>query len=214
MNDMDITALFQLSYGLYLVTASHEGKENGCIINTACQVTNTPNQVAVTVNKENLTCQLIEKSGHFAVNVLTEDAHMEFIGRMGFKSGRDIEKFAGMEVTPSLYGDPMLLTSREVSAVLTCKVTGKLDVGTHIIFVGLLTDAVKTGFGTPMTYAYYHAVKRGATPPKASSFQAAPETKSDLPQWRCTVCGHVHTGENPPDECPICHQGKDKFVRV
>ena len=136
---MDITALFQLSYGLYLVTASNEGKENGCIINTACQVTNTPNQVAVTVNKDNFTCQLIEKSGHFALNVLTEDTHMEFIARMGFKSGRDIEKFAGMEVSPSVYGDPLLRTSREVSAVLSFKVTGKLDVGTAVGAEGTLT---------------------------------------------------------------------------
>lgn len=211
---MDITALFQLSYGLYLVTASHEGKANGCIINTACQVTNTPNQIAVTVNKENLTCRMIEKSGHFAVNVLTEDAHMEFIGRMGFKSGRDVEKFAGMEITPSMHGDPLLLTSREVSAALSCRVVGQLDVGTHIIFVGLLEDAVKTGFGTPMTYAYYHAVKKGATPPKASSFQAAPAKAADQPQWRCTVCGYVHTGENPPDECPVCHQGSDRFEKI
>lgn len=211
---MDITALFQLSYGLYLVTSSHQGKENGCIINTACQVTNTPNQVAITVNKDNLTCQLIQKSGHFALNVLTEDAHMEFIGRFGFRSGREIEKFAGMEISHSLLGDPIFLTSREVCAVLSCRVTGQLDVGTHIIFVGELTEAEKTGFGSPMTYAYYHAVKKGVTPPKAASFQAAPEKKTDQPQWRCTVCGYVHTGENPPDECPVCHQGKEKFEKL
>ncbi|MBE5786106.1 MAG: flavin reductase [Clostridiales bacterium] len=211
---MDITALFQLSYGLYIVSTRHEGKDSGCIINTACQVTNTPNQVAVTVNKDNYTCQMIQKSGHFSVQVLSQDAHMEFIGRFGFKSSRDVEKFAGMDVTYSPDGDPMLLDSAPVNAVLTCKVVGQLDVGTHIIFVGLLTDAVKTGFGTPMTYAYYHQVKKGATPPKASSFQAAPAKAESGPQWRCTVCGHVHTGENPPDECPICHQGKDKFEKI
>jgi len=210
---MDITALFQLSYGLYLLTASHDGKDNGCIINTACQVTNTPNRVAVTVNKDNLTCRLIEESGHFAVNVLTEDAHMEFIGRMGFQSGRDIEKFAGMEMSRTALGDPIFSDSREVGAYLSCRVTGKMDVGTHILFVGEMEEAEKTGFGTPMTYAYYHQVKKGATPPKASSFQA-PVAQEGKPAWRCTVCGYVHEGENPPEKCPVCKQGKEKFVKA
>ncbi len=210
---MDTKAFFQLSYGVYLLSTAHAGKENGCIINTACQVTSSPLQITVTVNKENLTCRMIAASEHFAVHVLTEDAHMEFIGRYGFKSGTDIRKFAGMDVKRDALGNPVLLDSAEVGAVLSCKVVAMLDVGTHVIFVGEVADAVVTGYGKPMTYAYYHAVKRGATPPKASAF-VPQQAKPDQTQWRCQICGHIHTGEEPPEVCPVCKQDKSNFVKV
>ncbi|MBE5769855.1 MAG: flavin reductase [Clostridiales bacterium] len=212
---MDFKAFFQLSYGVYLLGTAYENQDYGCIINTACQVTATPAQISVAVNKENCTCEMIQKSGHFSVNVLTQDAHMEFIGRYGFKSGREIDKFAGMDVTHSAAGDPMLLDSAEVGAAFSCKVVSSLDVGTHILFVGLVEEAVVTGYGKPLTYADYHLVKKGVTPPKASSFQPeAPKKESDQPQWRCTVCGYVHTGNQPPEKCPICKQGPEKFEKI
>lgn len=212
---MDPKAFFQLNYGVYLLSTHLNGQDNGCIINTACQVTATPAQLSVTVNKDNLTCQMIKESGHFAVHVLTEAAHMEFIGRYGFKSGRDVNKFAGMDVTRSAYGDPMLLDSVEAGAVFACKVVSSLDVGTHILFVAEVTDAIVTGYGKPMTYAYYHQVKKGTTPPKASSFQPAPaKEETSGPKWRCTVCGYIHEGEEPPEKCPVCGQGKEKFEKI
>lgn len=211
---MDPKAFFQLSYGVYLLSTSHKGQDNGCIINTACQVTSSPARLSVTVNKENLSCQMIQESGHFAVNVLTYDAHMELIGRFGFRSGRDVKKFAGMDISRSAQGAPMLLDSPEVGAAFGCKVISSLDVGTHILFVGEVTDAVVTGFGKPLTYADYHLVKKGITPPKASSFVAQAAPADGKPRWRCTVCGHIHEGDTPPETCPICGQGADKFVRV
>ena len=212
---MDPKAFFQLSYGVYLLSTHLNGRDNGCIINTACQVTSSPAQLSVTVNKENLTCQMIQKSGHFAVHVLNEDAHMEFIGRYGFKSGKDVNKFAGMDVTRSALGDPMLLDSVEAGAVFACKVVSSLDVGTHILFVAEVQDAIVTGYGKPMTYAYYHQVKKGTTPPKASSFQPAQKQEESAgPKWRCTVCGYIHEGEEPPEKCPVCGQGKEKFEKI
>ena len=211
---MDPKAFFQLSYGVYLLTCGHEGKQNGCIINTACQVTSTPAQLSVTVNKQNLTCRMIQQSGHFAVHALTQDAHMEFIGRYGFRSGVDVQKFAGMDVTLSPQGDPLLLDSPEAGAVFACKVVSSLDVGTHVLFVGEVTDAIVTGFGQPMTYAYYHAVKKGTTPPKASSFQPAAAPENNKSAWRCTVCGYIHEGDTPPEKCPVCGVGAEKFEKI
>ena len=212
---MDNKAFFQLSYGVYLLSARDGDKMNGCIINTACQVTSSPAQVSVTVNKDNFTCGMIQKTGAFAVSILTEDAQMPFIGRFGFASGREVQnKFGGMEVTMTRNGNPVLLSSPEVGAVLDCKVVSTLDVGTHIIFVGAVEDAVVTGFGTPMTYAHYHAVKKGVTPPKASGYQPPEEKKAAGPRWRCTVCGYIHEGENPPEKCPVCGQGPEKFEKI
>lgn len=212
---MDPKAFFQLSYGVYLLSTHLDGQDNGCIINTACQVTSSPLQLSVTVNKENLTCQMIRESGHFAVHVLTENAHMEFIGRMGFKSGRDVKKFAGMEISRSLHGDPILLDSPEAGAVFACRVVNSMDVGTHMLFVAEVEDACVTGFKPPMTYAYYHQVKKGTTPPKASSFvPSEKKEESKGPKWRCTVCGHIHEGEEPPEKCPVCGQGKEKFEKI
>ena len=210
---MDTKAFFQFSYGVYLLTTCLEGRDNGCIINTACQVTSSPIRLSVTVNKENLTCDMIRKSGHFAVNVLTEDAHMEFIGRYGFRSGRDIHKLAGMDVFRSPEGDPLLLDSAEVGAAVGCRVLSSLDAGTHLLFVGEATQAVVTGYGRPLTYAGYHLVKKGITPPKASSFQA-PAPADGGPRWRCSVCGYIWEGNTPPERCPICGQGREKFEKI
>ena len=212
---MDPKAFFQLSYGVYLLSTAYENKDYGCIINTACQVTASPAQISVAVNKQNYTCEMIQKSGHFAVHVLTQDAHMEFIGRYGFTTGKEINKFAGMDVTRAANGMPLLLDSTEVGAAFSCKVVASLDVGTHILFIGLVEDAIVTGYGKPLTYADYHLVKKGVTPPKASSFQPeAPKNESGKPQWRCTVCGHIHTGDQPPEKCPICGQGPEKFEKL
>ena len=210
---MDTKALFKLSYGVYLLSTAWEGKDNGCIINTACQVTSAPPRVSVTVNKDNLTCRMIQQSGVFAVHALSENAHLEFIGRYGFRSGTDTVKFAGMDVTRGGNGAPLLLDAAEVTAALSCRVVGSLDVGTHVIFVGEVTDAVDTGFGRPLTYADYHAVKRGATPPKAPGFvQETPPT--DAPRWRCKVCGYVHEGDTPPERCPVCGKDASFFEKI
>lgn len=214
---MDNRAFFQLSYGVYIVSAASGDALNGCVINTACQVTSAPARLSVTVNKDNLTCQMIRESGAFAVHALTEGASLPFIGRFGFQSGRDIRKFAGLEVTLDANGCPCLLDSPEVGAVISCKSIDSVDVGTHILFVGEVTDAVVTGYAPPMTYAHYHQVKKGVTPPKSSAYQPAEApagTPSDAPRWRCSVCGHIHEGDTPPETCPICGKPASVFNKT
>ena len=167
---MDLNAFSHLSCGMYIVSASWELKRSGCLINTAMWVTNTPMQVSVTVNKDNFTCSLIEKSGLFALQPVTQEADMKFLGRFGFRSGRDMDKYQDLSTTMDKNGCPMLTNMPEVSAWFSVKVTGKLEVGTHIIFVGEVQDAGILNDKPPMTYAYYHQVKGGKTPPKAASY--------------------------------------------
>lgn len=165
---MDETALFRFTSGLYVVSAEHEGEVGACIINTGLQVTAEPIQVEVVVNKANHTEQVIEKAGHFALCPITEDADMPYIGRFGFRSSVDFDKFADIPVEHTVLGDPY--TPLNAACVAACKVVKTLDVGTHMIFVGILEDAFKVSDTKPLTYDYYHNVLRGKTPEKASSF--------------------------------------------
>ena len=207
---MDQTAFFTLSSGLYIVSAVHVGTARGCVVNTVLQVTNTPAQLSVTVNKGNATAEWIEKSGRFAAAVLTQDAPANTIAMFGFATSREVDKFAAVahRLTPGGLPYP----AEGVAAVFECRVVQTLDVGTHIVFVGEVVEAEKLSAREPMTYAYYHAVRKGTTPPKASSYQ--PEAKAK--GWRCTVCGYVYEGEELPDpyKCPVCGQPREVFEKL
>lgn len=209
---MDETALFNLSYGLYIVTAAEGGRGAGCVVNTVTQVTNTPNRMMVAVNKENFTAGVIQRTGRFCVSVLTEDAPMEMIGLFGFRSGRDVDKFAEIAAV-RLEGVPC--PEQHVNARLLCKVEQTVDAGTHWLFVALLEDAEKVGSAPSMTYAYYHKVKKGLTPPKASSYQPA-RTEPAKTSWRCSVCGYIYEGETLPEGyvCPVCRQPARVFEKI
>ena len=165
---MDATALFKFQSGLYVVSAT-DGEDTGaCVINTGLQLTSDPIQVEVVVNKKNHTEEVIEKAGHFALTCITERADMLYIGRFGFRTSANYDKFAGIECEKTILGDPY--TPVNAACVLACEVTQTLDVGTHVIFVGEVKDAEVLSNDTPMTYTYYHTVLKGKTPAKASSF--------------------------------------------
>lgn len=167
---MDATALFKFQSGLYVVSA-YDGEDTGaCIINTGLQLTSEPLQVEVVVNKKNHTEGVIRKAGHFALTVVTESANMLYIGRFGFRTSADYDKFEGIEHDTTVLGDPY--TTENAACVVACKVVSTLDVGTHTVFVGEVVDAANLSENKPMTYAYYHTVLKGKTPPKASSFIA------------------------------------------
>ena len=214
---MDKKAFYRLSSGLYLVSTAFDGKDNGCIINTALQVTSTPAQISVTINKENYTEQLIEKSGVFSVQALNEDADMDVIGVFGFKSGKDIEKFADISFKRDENGVPYI--TEKAAARFSCRVVNKMDVGTHVIFVGEVIDA-EVMEGDPMTYAYYRQVKKGGTPAKASSYHG--DVKEDEKSagrakgWRCSICGYVYEGEELPADfvCPVCGAPVSVFEKL
>lgn len=165
---MDATALYKFQSGLYVVSAQAGDEVGACVINTGLQLTSTPLQVEVVVNKQNHTEGVIAKAGHFALTVITESADMLYIGRFGFRTSADYDKFSGIECDKTVLGDPY--TPQNAACVLACKVVSSLDVGTHTIFVGEVEDAQNLSDDPVMTYAYYHSVLKGKTPPKASSF--------------------------------------------
>ena len=165
---MDVTALYKFSSGLYVVSADDGKRAGACLVNTGMQVTATPLQVSVTVNKENFTEGVIERAGHFTLSMVDESADMPFVGRFGFRSSTDFDKFDGIQSAVSATGDPYPL--EHVCGYVACRVTQTLDVGTHVVFVGEVVDAGNLSGRPPMTYAYYHGTLKGKTPPKASSY--------------------------------------------
>ncbi len=165
---MDATALYKFQSGLYVVSASDGNERAACIINTGLQLTSSPIQVEVVVNKQNHTEGVISRAGHFALTVVAETANMLYVGRFGFRTSKDYDKFDGIETKHTILGDPY--TPENAVCVLACDVVNTVDVGTHTIFVGEVKDAEVLSGDTPMTYNYYHTVLKGKTPPKASSF--------------------------------------------
>lgn len=166
---MNLNALYSISYGLYVVTSKKNGSFCGQIANTVFQVSSQPITVAVCINKQNLTHEYINASKVFAVSILSKDTPLPFIGLFGFKSGRDINKFKNVNFKTGKTGVPIVLDN--VLAWLEAKVVNKLDVDTHTIFVGKVVDADVLMEGEPLTYAYYHQVKKGTTPKTAPIHQ-------------------------------------------
>ncbi len=167
---MDATALFKFTSGLYVVSAKAGDNVGACVINTGLQVTSQPLQVEVVVNKQNHTCGVIKEAGHFALTPITEEADMLYIGRFGFRTSADFDKFDGIESAETILGDPY--TPVAAACVIACDVVQTLDVGTHLVFIGEVKDAQNLSGATPMTYSYYHSTLKGKTPPKASSYVA------------------------------------------
>jgi flavin reductase (DIM6/NTAB) family NADH-FMN oxidoreductase RutF/rubredoxin len=236
---MDLKALHLCSYGLYVVCSEDDGKYNGQIANAVFQVTAEPPRIAASLNKQNLTHQYVSHSKIFAVSILSTEAPMPFIGKWGFKSGRDIDKFKDARFKTGRSGAPILLDY--ALAYLEVEVEQTIDVGTHTVFIGKLIDADVVSDGDPMTYAYYHEVKKGKTPEKAATYvkqekppkRAEPQegNMSEGKKYKCKVCGYIYdpetgdpdSGVSPgtsfadlPDDwvCPVCGVGKDQFEPV
>ncbi len=231
---MDKTAFFKISYGLYIISARADGKNNGQIVNTVFQVSAEPPLIAVSVNKENYTHEFIEKSGKFSITVLSEETPMSFIGKFGFKSGRDIDKFEGINYELSERDIPLVLEN--AVACFELDLINKVDVSTHTLFIGKVIDAkIVSSSSKPMTYSYYHEIKQGLSPKKAPTY--VEEVKkpnkggNKMKKYRCTVCGYIYDPEKGdpdggiamgtpfeeiPDDwvCPICGVGKDQFEEV
>ena len=170
---MNRTALQQCSYGVYIVSAQEGGKLNGQIANTVCQVTSEPATVSVCINKQNLTHDLISTSRAFSVSILAEETPMQFIGRFGFKSGRDSDKFEGINYRLGPSRSPIVLDY--TTGFMDCELVMSMDAGTHTIFLGRVLDADVVSGGRPMTYEYYHRVKGGKSPKAAPTYVGAGE---------------------------------------
>jgi flavin reductase (DIM6/NTAB) family NADH-FMN oxidoreductase RutF len=165
---MNTKALYNLSYGLYVVASEKQGKLNAQIANTMIQVTSEPPAIAVCINKQNLTHEFITESKVFTASILSQDTPLSFIGHFGFKSGREVDKLKDVNYKLGEAKAPIVLDHSV--AYLEARVINQVDVGTHTIFIGELVGADVLGEGEPMTYAYYHQVKRGTTPKTAPSY--------------------------------------------
>jgi len=210
---MDKSAMFTLTYGLFVAGVEEGGKKNACIINTAVQATSDPMRMHVTMMKTNLTTQLIRKKGSLTVSVLSLDCPLEVIASFGMRSGRDCNKCEGGEFKNDSNGNPYL--EKNTIAYMSLNVASMIDLGTHFLFICDVAEAEKLAAGQPMTYADYRAMKSGGSVAKAAEKLAdAPKKKT----WVCSVCHYVYDGEIPfedlPDdyECPVCGQPKSVFV--
>lgn len=168
MTDADlIKGLEYITYGLYIVTSSAEGQDGGMIVNTVFQVTAQPARVAISVNKESFTHELIKKSGLFAAMPLEQNTDLPFIGRFGFRTMRNFDKFAGINMRRGIFGAP-IVTDHTLS-FLEVEVEKTVDVGTHTLFIGAVKNAGGSSLqAAPLTYEYYHNVIKGRTPKEAT----------------------------------------------
>ena len=200
---MNPSALYSLSYGLFVLTARQEDKDNGCIVNTVQQVTSSPMRVSVAVNKANYTHDMILATGLFNVSILNQDAPFAVFQHYGFQSGRDTNKIVG---EPARSANGLVYVPTVANAYLSCKVVQTVDLGTHTLFLADITDGDVLNKVPSMTYAYYHANVKPKPQPKA-------EKKTG---WQCKICGYVYEGETlPPDfVCPICKHGPADFEKI
>lgn len=208
---MDTKALFKLSYGLYYI-GTYGAKRNACVANTAMQVTASPIKMSVTINKDNLTADVIDYTKMFSVSVMDTDVLLDDIGRFGFKSGFDTDKFDGFTEYKTFAGGVPYITKNTTAAMLV-RVENSIDCGTHKIYFGTVDDALVLSGKEPLTYADYHAKKNGTTPPRAPAFAA--ESAGSEEAWKCSVCGYMHEGPLPADFiCPVCKQPAKVFVKI
>ena len=198
----NLTALFKIGYGLYVVTADDGSNKSGCIVNAVTQVTNTPNRVAVTMNKQNFTHDLVKNSGKLNVNCLSVEAPFSIFQNFGFQSGRDVDKFAMVDTLISGNGLPYL--KQYINAFLSLKVEQQIDMGTHTMFVCSIDEARVISGKESMTYNYYQSNVK----PKP----AAEKKKGFV----CKVCGYIYEGDTLPVDfvCPVCKHGVADFERL
>jgi len=199
---MDTSALHKLSYGLFVVTAHEGSKDNGCITNTVIQVTNDPLRISVTINKDNYTCGMIQRTGLFNVSVLSEQASFDTFKHWGFQSGKDVDKAVGIEFYRQANG--VIYVTGGVNAVICGKVVREIDLGTHVMFIADVTESFSTDETPSATYAYYH-----------KNIKAAPQTPKSK-GWVCIICGYIYEGEELPSDfiCPICKHPASDFKQM
>jgi ferric-chelate reductase [NAD(P)H] len=165
---MDTKVLYKISYGLYIVSSKKDSILNGQIANAVFQATAEPPQIAIAINTENLTHEFLESSRVFSVSILEQDTPMKLIGHFGFRTGKNFNKFESIEYKTGITGAPVVL--QNTLGYLECKIVKEFNVGTHTIFIGEIVDAQKIKDGIPMTYAYYHQIKKGISPKNAPTY--------------------------------------------
>ena len=201
-NKNDLTALFKIGYGLYVVTSNDGKRDNGLIVNTVAQVTSTPNRIAVTINKENYSHYVIRQTGKLNVCCLSEDAPFSVFECFGFRSGRNVDKFEGQTVCRSDNG--LVFLPRYINSFMSLQVEEYVDLGTHGMFICSVTEARVMSDRDTMTYTYYQ-----------NHVKPKPETKGKK-GYVCKICGYVYEGEELPEDfvCPLCKHGAADFEPI
>lgn len=206
---MDTKSVYKISYGLYVLTASQGDKDNGCIINTLSQLTSSPIQISVTVNKANLTHDMIKTTGVFNVSVIDTSADFSLFRHFGFQSGKNAQKFGtpdSYKFLPCYADNGVIYVKSGANAFLSGKVVNEIDLGTHTMFIAEMTGGEVLSDKPSMTYEYY---QQNVKPKPAQTA----EKKSG---WVCKVCGYIYEGEKLPDDfvCPVCKHGREDFEKL
>ena len=198
----DLTALFRIGYGLYVVTSSDGKKDNGLIVNTVTQLTDSPNRVAVNINKMNYSHHVIKQTGILNVNCLSIDAPFSVFQQFGFQTGRSVDKFAGQKVCRSDNG--LVFLDKYINAFLSLKVEQYVDLGTHGMFICSVTESRVMSDQETMSYTYYQ-----------KQVKPKPETEGKK-GFVCKVCGYIYEGEELPEDfiCPLCKHGAADFEPI
>lgn len=205
---MDKKAMNKLSYGLFVLTAKKDGKDNGCIINTVQQVTTDPNRITMAVNKSNYTHDMVMETGEFTVSVISEEADFELFKRFGFQSGKTADKF--MDFTDYETADNGIrYITQGTNSYISAKVEQTVDLGSHTLFIAEVTDMKVLNNVASATYSFYHANIK----PKP---KAVGETENGEVIWRCTICGYEYVGEELPADfiCPLCKHPASDFEKI
>lgn len=204
MANINNSALYNIGYGLYVVSVNDGNKDSGCIVNTVIQVTSNPLQIAVTVNKENYTHDVIAEKGVLNVNCLSVKTPFSVFENFGFQSGREADKFADVSFKRSENG--LAVLDKYANAFMSLMVTRTLDLGTHTMFICAVTEADVLNKDESMTYSYYH-----------KNVKPKPQQKLEpVKGYICKICGYVYEGEELPEgfTCPLCKHGAEDFEPI
>ena len=214
---MDSKVMNKLSYGLFVLTATEEGKDNGCITNTAAQVTTTPNRVTIAVNKDNYTHGMIMRTKACNISIISEDAEFEMFQQFGFQSGANVDKFSEEsgawmkenKASCKRAANGVMYITKGCNAYISLYVTDTVDLGTHTLFICDVVNGEILSDVPSATYAYYHAHIK-------TQMQKTGTTKDGKTVWRCKICGYEYVGETLPDDfiCPVCKHPASDFEKI
>lgn len=200
---MNNSAMYKLSYGLFILTAKENEKDNGCVINTAMQVTDKPKQIMITVNKQNHTHDMIVNTGEFNISVLTESSEFNMYKNWGFQSGRDTDKTIGINFKRAENG--IIYLTDHTNAYISGRVVSSVDLGTHTLFIAEVKEAEVLGEEESVTYSYYQ-----------KNIKPAPKKEESKKGFICSICGYIYEGDILPDDfiCPLCKHGAEAFTKL